>query len=76
MLHTPVEYPVNLIAVEKQEPYSTGVWSISQSALDNARIDNEYHIKRLIMCKETMTFPTGHGFRSNLKFTDALEKNL
>lgn len=57
---TGVEYPVHIIAVEKQEPYSAGVWSISQSALDNARIDNEYHIKRLIKCKQTMSFPTGY----------------
>lgn len=62
---TGVEYPVHLIAVEKQEPYACGVWNIYQSALDNARNDNEYHIKRLIKCKETMSFPTGY---ENLRY--------
>lgn len=57
---TGIKYPVYLIAVEKQEPYNSGVWQILQNDLDKYRENNEYHIERLVKCRKTMHFPTGY----------------
>lgn len=53
-------YPVHLLAIEKQEPYSAGVWKITQEALDRAKKSNEKAIVELLKCKETNAFPTGY----------------
>jgi hypothetical protein len=51
---------VHIIAVEKTEPHSTGVWKISQEALDAAEKINEAAIKRLRECYKTNEWPTGY----------------
>jgi hypothetical protein len=52
--------PVHLIAVEKREPYRTGVWKVSDEALRFAQRENEAAIERLKRCLDTGVFPTGY----------------
>ena len=53
-------FPTTLIAVEKQEPYNCGVWTITQEALENFAKSNEYHIERLKTCIANKQWPTGY----------------
>ncbi len=52
--------PVTFVAVEKKEPYRTGVWVVSNETLDIARRENEAAIERLKQCVRTDTWPTGY----------------
>jgi hypothetical protein len=52
--------PVHLIAVEKREPFRTGVWRLGDDTLLIAQRDNEAAIERLKRCLETGQFPTGY----------------
>lgn len=53
-------FPVFLIAIEKQEPYACGVWSITQDALDCYIQSNERYIERLKECIANSVWPTGY----------------
>ena len=52
--------PVRFIAVEKNEPFSTGVWEITHEVLDEAEKVNEAAIARLRKCRSTGHWPTGY----------------
>ena len=53
-------FPVHIIAVEKNEPYATGVWKLMEEVLDSAERINEAAIRRLSECYGTNTWPTGY----------------
>ncbi len=52
--------PVHLIAVEKNEPFSTGVWEIAPAVLDEAEKVNEAALARYRKCLYTGHWPTGY----------------
>lgn len=52
--------PVQLIAVEKKEPFRCGVWQILSESLAFARQDNEAAIERLRQCQANQHWPTGY----------------
>jgi hypothetical protein len=55
-----VAMPVFLIAVEKKEPFRSGVWKLSDDTLVQAQRENEAAIERLKRCIATDTWPTGY----------------
>ena len=52
--------PVHLIAVEKREPFRTGVWRMGEDVLGIAQKDNEDAIERLKTYRERDHWPTGY----------------
>ena len=54
------DVPVHIIAVEKNEPYSTGVWEISPDVLEQAEKVNEAALRRYRECVATGVWPTGY----------------
>ena len=52
--------PIHLIAVEKKEPFRSGVWIVGQDILAIAQQDNENAMKRLRQCVQTDHWPTGY----------------
>ncbi|MCC7409984.1 MAG: PD-(D/E)XK nuclease-like domain-containing protein [Phycisphaeraceae bacterium] len=52
--------PVFLIAVEKREPFRTGVFVIAPDVLAAAQKENEQAIERLIRCRAADHWPTGY----------------
>ena len=52
--------PVHLVAVEKNEPFSTGVWEISEEALETAEAVNRAALARFRECLRTGEWPTGY----------------
>jgi len=52
--------PVHLVAVEKNEPYSTGVWQLSDEVLTQAEQINEAALFRYRQCLEADEWPTGY----------------
>lgn len=52
--------PVHFIAVEKNEPFSTGVWRIASEALDDAERVNAAALARFRECRNTGHWPTGY----------------
>ena len=56
---TGVALPVHIVAVEKREPYRTGVWHVAPAVLETARRENESAMASLAECRETGTWPTG-----------------
>lgn len=55
-----VNVPVHIIAVEKKEPFRTGVWRLSQELLDLVEVENAAAIDRLKICRQTGVWPTGY----------------
>lgn len=55
-----VRMPAYFIAVEKREPFRTGVWRVSDDVLDHATRENEAAIRRLRRCEETSAWETGY----------------
>lgn len=55
-----VAMPVHFIAVEKKEPYRTGVWKVSDDTLAAAQRENESAIERLRRCEEIGMWETGY----------------
>lgn len=53
--------PVYLIAVEKKEPFRSGVWQVHDDVLAQAQKENEAAIERLKLCQEADTWPTGYA---------------
>lgn len=64
-----VNVPVYIIAVEKKEPFRTGVWRISQELLDLVEVENAAAIDRLKICRQTGVWPTGY---EEVRFMDTL----
>jgi len=52
--------PVQVIAVEKKEPYRCGVWQIGTDSLAIAQRENEAAIRRLLRCRGLGNWPTGY----------------
>ena len=52
--------PVHLVAVEKNEPFSTGVWELSPSVLEEAKLVNEAALARYRKCLQSGEWPTGY----------------
>ena len=52
--------PVRLIAVEKNEPFSTGVWEIAGEVLDQTEEVNKAALARYRKCRYTGHWPTGY----------------
>lgn len=50
--------PVHIVAVEKREPFRTGVWRLGDAALDEAKHDNEAAMKELTRCHQNGVWPT------------------
>ena len=56
----PADIDVNIIAVEKKEPFRCGVWRIAPDVLAIAAKENEDAIQRLENCRATGNWPTGY----------------
>ncbi len=50
--------PVHVIAIEKREPFRTGVWQVGAHVLDAAQRENEAAMRELARCRETGVWPT------------------
>src|SRR3990167_2840352 len=57
-IETGVEYDVEIIAVEKQEPYRVGVWKVHHDKLRLEKSENMVAIEQLKRCRESDTWPT------------------
>lgn len=55
-----VNVPVHIIAVEKVEPFSAGVWLIAPDALDQAEYVNNATLQRYKDCLDRDVWPTGY----------------
>ena len=52
--------PVHLVAVEKNEPFSTGVWELTDEVLDQAEEVNKAALAHYRKCQYTGHWPTGY----------------
>ena len=57
---TGVTVPVHIVAVEKNEPFATGVWQLTGEVLDLAENVNEAALVRYKKCQYTGIWPTGY----------------
>ena len=57
---TGVTVPIHIIAVEKNEPFATGVWQLTGEVLDLAERINEAALGRYRKCLYTGVWPTGY----------------
>lgn len=57
---TGINVPVHVIAVEKNEPFSTGVWKLTDEVLDLAELTNEAALERYRHCRASGIWPTGY----------------
>ena len=57
---TGMTFPVHIIAVEKNEPFSTGVWKLTDEVLDLAEQANRSALAHFLECKRTNIWPTGY----------------
>jgi len=57
---TGINVPVHMIAVEKNEPFSTGVWKLADEVMDLAEPINEAALARYKNCHHTGNWPTGY----------------
>ena len=57
---TGVTVPVHIVAVEKNEPFSTGVWKLTGEVLDQAEMVNRAALERFRACCATGMWPTGY----------------
>ena len=65
---TSLYLPVKLIAIEKQEPYRCGVWSLTEDGLRKAMRENEAFIERLKLCRQENAWPTNYELCRLLDF--------
>lgn len=54
------DVPVNIIAVEKKEPFAAGVWHLTQEVLDLAEVENKAALQRFKGCCACGCWPTGY----------------
>ena len=52
--------PVHLVAVEKNEPFSTGVWELTDEVQDQAEEVNKAALTRYRKCQCAGHWPTGY----------------
>lgn len=52
--------PVHIIAVEKSEPFSRGVWKLTDEVLDLAELTNKAALERYRNCLLSGNWPTGY----------------
>ncbi len=52
--------PVHIIATEKKEPFSTGVWKLTGEVLDLAETENKAALGRFRQCCSSGIWPTGY----------------
>jgi len=52
--------PVHIVAVEKNEPFSAGVWKLTADVLDRAEAINAAALNRFRFCRESGVWPTGY----------------
>ena len=57
---TGVTVPIHIVAVEKNEPFATGVWQLTGEVLDLAEKINEAALERYKKCLHTGVWPTGY----------------
>ena len=55
-----LDVPVHIIATEKCEPFSTGVWEIVPDVLEQASAINAAALRKVWHCMETGVWPTGY----------------
>lgn len=55
-----LQMPAFFIAVEKREPFRSGVWRVANEVLDHATRENEAAIRRLRECDASGQWPTGY----------------
>jgi len=72
LVHTKagVALPVHVIAVEKREPFRTGVWQIAPAVLNAAHHENTEAMHELTRCRETGVW---HTRFESLRLIDQLE---
>ena len=66
---TGVTVPIHIIAVEKNEPFATGVWQLTGDVLDTAERINEAALERYKKCLYTGVWPTGY---EDIRIIDSL----
>ena len=54
------DVPVNIIAVEKKEPFAAGVWRLTPEVLDLAELENKAALERFKGCCACGCWPTGY----------------
>lgn len=54
------DVPVHIIAVEKKEPFATGVWHLTPEVLDLAELENKAALERFRGCCSCGCWPTGY----------------
>lgn len=54
------DVPVHIIAIEKNEPFSAGVWKLTSEVLDLAELSNKAALERFRACCATGAWPTGY----------------
>ena len=52
--------PVQIVAVEKSEPFATGVWKLTPEVLDYAEEINRAALARYRQCRQSGSWPTGY----------------
>ena len=66
---TGITVPVHIIAVEKNEPFSAGVWKLTDEVLDLAELSNKAALERFRACCTTGVWPTGY---EDIRIIDSL----
>lgn len=66
---TGVTVPIHIIAVEKNEPFATGVWQLTGEVLDLAERINDAALERYKKCQFTGIWPTGY---EDIRIIDSL----
>ena len=66
---TGIAVPIHIIAVEKNEPFATGVWQLTGDVLDTAERINEAALERYKKCLYTGVWPTGY---EDIRIIDSL----
>lgn len=59
-MHLGQNVPIYIVAVEKCEPYSAGVWRLTEEVLDLAEMSNKAALERYRNCCATGVWPTGY----------------
>jgi len=57
---TGINVPVHMIAVEKNEPFSTGVWKLTDEVLNMAEPINQSALRNFRECLNSGIWPTGY----------------